>query len=167
MKTKIIIFLLMLFSLLVKTTLVRTLTLFPVFPDISLIALVFIAVKYGSTTGQVAGFATGLLEDFISLAPLGFNSLIRMITGQITGLFQGRVNPDPVLFPILSVIAGTLLKRILSFVVTALFSITYSGSIFSSGSFIFELVLNALATPLLFFILKVFMDWVLKERNTL
>ncbi len=167
MKKKISLFLFLLFSVILKTTFSQFLRFLPVFPDIPLIVLVFMAVRYGSVTGQIAGFGTGLLEDFASLAPLGFNSLIRMITGQLTGLLQGRMNMDPVLFPILSVTTGTLLKGFLSYLIAAVFNISYSGSIFVSGSFVLELVLNALTAPILFLLLRLVLDWILRERKTL
>ncbi|MDC7232316.1 MAG: rod shape-determining protein MreD [Spirochaetales bacterium] len=167
MKKNMTVFILMLFSILLKTTLSRYLSLSFGIPDTTLIILVYVSIRYGTVTGQISGFATGLMEDFLSLSPLGFNSLIRMITGQITGLFHERLNLDPVLFPVLSVALATLLKGGLSYMILSIFNIQYSGSIFISSSFGFELLMNALLAPFLFLLLRIIFDKVLKERKTL
>ncbi len=167
MKKSVSILILMLFSVLIKTTISRYLSLDFGIPDITLIMLVFFSIHYGSVTGQLSGFASGLMEDFISLSPLGFNSLIRMITGHIAGMFNGRLIMDPILFPVLMVTVATILKALLSSLILSMFSIDYSGSIFISSSFGFELLINALLAPVLFLLLGLLMDKILQERKTL
>lgn len=167
MKKSMTIFILMLISVLFKTTVSRYLSLNFGTPDTTLIILVFISIRYGSLSGQLSGFTTGLMEDFLSLSPLGFNSLIRMIIGQFTGLFHDRLNMDPVLFPVLSVSLATVVKGVLSYLILTVFNIQYSGSIFISSSFGFELLMNALLAPFLFLLLRILFDRVLKERKTL
>ncbi|QEN07560.1 rod shape-determining protein MreD [Oceanispirochaeta crateris] len=167
MKKSLTILFLMIFSILIKTTLSRYLSLSFGTPDITLIILVCISIRYGSVTGQLTGFTTGLMEDFLSLSPLGFNSLIRTIIGFLTGLFHDRLIMDPVLFPILSVSLTTLLKGALSYLILEIFKVEYSGSIFITTSFGFELLMNALLAPFLFQMIKVLFDVILKERKTL
>jgi rod shape-determining protein MreD len=167
MKKSLTILGLMIFSILIKTTLSRYITLSLGTPDITLIILVYISIRYGSVSGQMTGFATGLMEDFLSLSPLGFNSLIRTIIGFLTGLFHDRLIMDPVLFPILSVSLMTLLKGALSWLILQTFNVEYSGKIFITTSFGFELLMNALLAPFLFQIIKIFFDLILKERKTL
>ena len=167
MKKSLTILILMLLSVLLKTTISRYLSLNFGIPDITLIMLVFFSVNYGAVTGQLSGFASGLMEDFISLSPLGFNSLIRMVTGHLAGLFNGRIIIDPILFPVLMVTIATVFKALMSSLILSIFSIDYSGSIFISSSFGFELLINALLAPVLFLLLGLLMDKVLQERKTL
>lgn len=167
MKKNMTIFILMLISVLLKTTLSRYFSLSFGMPDTTLIILVYVSIRYGSLSGQMSGFTTGLMEDFLSLSPLGFNSLIRMILGQFAGLFHERLNMDPILFPVLSVSLATIVKGALSYLILSVFNIQYSGSIFISSSFGFELLMNALLAPFLFLLLRFLFDRVLKERKTL
>ena len=158
---------LMIFSILIKTTLSRYLTLSFGTPDITLIILVYISLRYGSVNGQITGFTTGLMEDFLSISPLGFNSLIRCIIGFLTGLFHERLMMDPVLFPIMSVSITTLIKGILSYLILEIFNVSYSGNVFMTSSFGFELLMNALLAPFLFQLIKILFDKILRERKTL
>jgi len=167
MKKSLMIMGLMIFSILIKTTLSRYLTLSFGTPDITLIILVYISIRYGSVTGQVSGFAAGLMEDFLSIAPLGFNSLIRCIIGFLSGLFHERLMMDPVLFPIISVSVTTVIKAALSFLILEIFNVSYSGNVFMTTSFGFELLMNALLAPFLFQLIKILFDKFLKERKTL
>lgn len=167
MKKGITIFILILISILLKSTVSRYFSLNFGIPDTTLIILVYVSVRYGSLSGQIGGFTTGFMEDFISLSPLGFNSLIRMVIGQFAGLFHERLNMDPVLFPVLSVSLATIVKGALSYLILTIFKIEYSGSIFISSSFGFELLMNALLAPFFFLLLRLLFDRVLKERKTL
>jgi rod shape-determining protein MreD len=167
MKRSITIFILMLISVLLKTTLSRYLSLSFGMPDTTLIILVFVSIRFGSLSGQLSGFTTGLMEDFLSLSPLGFNSIVRMVLGQFAGLFHERLNMDPILFPVLSVALATIVKGAFSYLILKIFNIQYSGSIFISSSFGFELLMNALLAPFFFLLLRFLFDRVLKERKTL
>lgn len=154
-------------SILLKTTLSRYITLSFGMPDTTLIILVFVSIRYGSLHGQLSGFTAGIVEDVLSLSPLGFNSLLRMVIGQFAGFFHERIMMDPVLFPVLSVALGTLLKGLFSSIILSIFSIDYSGSVFFNSSFGFELLMNALLAPFIFLLLRMIFDRVLKERKTL
>jgi len=167
MKKSLTIMGLMIFSILIKTTLSRYLTLSFGTPDITLIILVYISLRYGTVNGQITGFATGLMEDFLSISPLGFNSLIRCIIGFMTGLFHERLMMDPVLFPIMSVSITTIIKGILSYLILEIFNVSYSGNVFMTSSFGFELLMNALLAPFLFQLIKILFDKILRERKTL
>ncbi len=157
----------MVLTILLKTTLSRYISLSFGLPDLTLIILVYISIRYGSLHGQIGGFTAGLVEDVLSLSPLGFNSLLRMITGQFAGVFHERLMMDPVLFPVLSVSLATVLKGLLSSLILSVFSIEYSGTVFFNSSFGFELLMNALLAPFVFLLLRIIFDRVQNERKTL
>ena len=90
-----------------------------------------------------------------------------MVTGHLAGMFNGRLIMDPILFPVLMVTVATVLKAVLSSLILSIFSIDYSGSIFISSSFGFELLINALLAPVLFLLLGILMDRIMQERKTL
>ena len=73
---------------LLQTTVLGIVAVGGVTPDLQLILLVFLALRRGSMSGQLAGFAGGLLEDLVSLAPLGFHALVRTLVGFTSGLLH-------------------------------------------------------------------------------
>jgi rod shape-determining protein MreD len=58
-------------AIVIQSTLLHWVALRGVKPDLALIVLVFVSVRRGSMTGQITGFASGILEDLLSLAPVG------------------------------------------------------------------------------------------------
>ena len=149
-------FFLMFFVVLIETALLSNIFFLPAVPDLLLLVLLFLSVNNGSTFGEVSGFYSGFLLDFLSASPLGLNSLIRTVIGFLTGLFHKTLNVRGFFIPALMGFLGTLSKVILIQIISFFFPqgiITYN--IFSTG-FIFELILNALLCPCVFFLLSLF-----------
>ena len=88
-------------AVILQSTVLRFVALKGVKPDLALIVMVFVAVRRGSMSAQVSGFLAGLLEDILSLAPVGFNALLRTVLGFFYGLTAGSIFVDPVLMPVL------------------------------------------------------------------
>ncbi len=130
--------------------------LLPVKPDIMLIVLMFIAMENGSTVGQVTGFFSGLLIDFLSAAPFGLNALIRTVLGFFAGVFHLNIHSKGILIPILMLFFATLSKALLIFFV----SFFYPGKIMLYSLFNatlwYECLFNSLLAPLVFFALSKF-----------
>ena len=59
-----------------ETAILSHLRFLPVLPDLILILIVYTALYNGSAAGVIAGFFSGLIFDFLSLAPLGLHSWI-------------------------------------------------------------------------------------------
>ena len=133
-------FFLMFFVVLIETALLSNIFFLPAVPDLLLLVLLFLSVNNGSTFGEVSGFYSGFLLDFLSASPLGLNSLIRTVIGFLTGLFHKTLNVRGFFIPALMGFLGTLSKVILIQIISFFFPqgiITYN--IFSTG-FIFELI---------------------------
>ena len=131
--------------------------------DIVLIAL--IAFSYSDTiiNGQFYGFITGIIEDIISISPLGFNGLIKTIIGFSYGRIKGKIFLDPILMPIIFVFIGTIYKYIISIIIL-LFLEQPIGYLFKSIFWI-ELGLNSIMAPVVFAILKAFKLINLQEKD--
>ena len=57
-------------------------------PDVSVVVLtVFIAIREGQFTGEIAGFLLGLAFDLVSSDIIGTNALSKMLAGFIAGYF--------------------------------------------------------------------------------
>jgi rod shape-determining protein MreD len=154
-----------LIAVLLQSTLLGRLAVYTVaVPDLALGVLVFTAYSNGMMTGQVTGFFSGLISDFISAAPLGLNALIRTITGALCGLIKGVFVFGSIFLPMLLCAAATALKAALLIVLHALFADAVPVYPSDSPVFLLELSLNTLIAPVLFALLGRF-DMLLARKK--
>ena len=113
-------------AILLQSTLLVHVAIGGVKPDLALIVLIFVSLRKGSMVGQLTGFLSGILEDFMSVSPLGFHPLMRAVIGFLYGVFAGNVFVDPFLMPMILAIVATLLKGVLSGLVSAIFGLSSS-----------------------------------------
>ena len=125
-------------------------------PDIALIILVFTAYVNGTMTGQLNGFFSGIMLDFISSAPLGLNPLVRTLTGALIGLFKGTFFLDFFLLPMILCTCATFLKALIMFLLNFIFPETVPAYSLLSLTFWSELGLNTFLAPFVFAFLKLF-----------
>ncbi len=137
-----------------QSTILGKIAILGVRPDLALIVLVFVALRRGSLTAQVSGFAAGVVEDLVSASPVGFHMLLRTLIGFLYGIFSGNVFVDPVLMPIVLTIAATIIKGLISGLVSLLFGLQASGFMYFAGRLWIEAGYNALAAPFLFALLN-------------
>lgn len=143
----------------IQTTLFRFFEFRGVSPDIVLIYLVFAAHTRGALEGEIIGFLSGLMEDLLSLSPLGFNSLIRLFTGFFIGQTRGKIALDSLISPILFVGIATCLKELLSFIISVFFLVNPIPAF--TPSFRIALGMNVVIAPVLYNLfrrLKIFVE---------
>ena len=157
MKTKesfFVSFLVVIILVILQSTLFYYLIPNMVIPDFALIVVAFCGARRGMQEGQILGFINGLAEDFMTASFPGFNALIKTLVGFISGTIKNKMLFDPVIFPSLFIFFITLLKGVLAAVTAYLFFPEgYFPAVFN-GSFLLEMVLNALFAPLIYLILK-------------
>ena len=125
-------------------------------PDFTLVILVFSAYVNGIMVGQVSGFFSGLMLDFLSAAPLGMNAFIRTIVGSLAGLLKGQFFLDSFLLPMALCAGATVLKAIVLYLLHLPFPDVVPHYILFSPVFWVELGLNTMLAPLIFGLLKLF-----------
>lgn len=140
-------------TIILQTTLLGNVAFRNVKPDLSLILIVLFSNYLGSIKGQLIGFSAGLVEDFLSLSPLGFSALNKLLIGYLSGKTEGKIFLDPIVVPSIFVFAGTLIKALLSFLLILIFLPENTNVLFSGKLFI-EIVMNIILTPLLYIFLK-------------
>jgi rod shape-determining protein MreD len=147
-----------------QSTILGDIALFGAVPDIALCIVVYSAYVNGTMTGQLSGFFSGLLLDFLSAAPLGLNCLIRTIIGAVTGIFKGAFFLDVFFLPFILCALATIAKAIIMFLLN--FVMGKSVPVYSLFSILFwiELGLNSLCAPVLFFLLRHF-RFITPERS--
>lgn len=143
-------------TVIVQSTLLTRISVFGVTPDLALILIVFFSNRTGSMKGQISGFAAGIIEDIISLAPIGFHAFIKTVSGFLFGLTRGKLFLDPVFMPLVLTAGATLLKYLLAALLGVLFvSPGLLEPVFNAKMGI-EIGLNAVISPFLFGFLKLF-----------
>lgn len=158
----------LLVSALVQAAILSNISFLPAVPDLSLICVLFFSLHNGKFFGETNGFISGLFLDFLSAGPLGLNSLIRTIVGYVGGIFNKTINSEGFFIPILLGACATVLKIL----VTWLLSFLFPNSIIAYNPFtilfVFEIAINSLLTPIMFKILGLFSKTLfLKPENIL
>ncbi len=146
---------------LLETAVLSNIVILPAVPDIILLCSLYFSLQNGKLYGVSGGFVSGLLMDFFSAVPFGFNCLLRTIFGYISGVFNKSLNINGVFFPVLLGICATVIKVF----IIRLISLFYPNVIINyqifSAAFGFELLLNGIFCPLVFRFLDVFKNTLL------
>ncbi len=137
-----------------QTTLLSAIAIRGATPDLALLVLLYVAHRNGKVTGQVTGFATGLLEDVLSLSPLGFHAMLKTVIGYIWGHTRGRIFQDAIFVPILFAVSATLMKGLLATVLDGIVRFPVTPASFASALFWIELLMNTLLAPFVFAVLE-------------
>jgi rod shape-determining protein MreD len=141
---------------LLQSTLLRRLALWHAVPDLALGIVVYTAYVNGVMTGQLSGFFSGILIDFLSAAPLGLNALIRTLTGALAGLMKGTFFLDAFFLPLILCAAATVVKALMYSLLHLLLADAVPVYNVLYPVFWVELAMNALTGPLLFGLLRRF-----------
>jgi rod shape-determining protein MreD len=141
-------------AVLLQSTLLRWVALKGVKPDLALVVMVFVAVRRGSMSAQLAGFLSGLTEDLLSLSPLGFHAMVRTTLGFLYGLTEGSIFMDPILVPVLLTLTATVLKGLLGALMVVIFGLPAAGFRVFAGPLWIEAGYNLVLAPFLFAVLR-------------
>ncbi len=147
-----------------QSTILQKIAVRGVIPDVALVVIVFSSNSMGAMRGQFLGFIAGLLQDFLSSGPLGFNALIKTIIGFIFGKLKGKLFLDSILLPVIFILSATILKE--GF--TALTGLIFLGSekfMYFGRSFLIELGLNAFLSPFIFALMKLLKLYRVNEKD--
>jgi rod shape-determining protein MreD len=140
---------------LLQSTVLHTIAVEGVIPDLSLIVIIFIANRNGTISGETVGFAAGIVEDFLSLSPLGFHALLKTLVGFLTGMTFGVIFIGSLFMPMLMAGAATIVKNVLAAFLFAITSDPGVSTLFSLGTLI-EICYNMVLAPFIFAILSFF-----------
>lgn len=82
---------LVILALILQLTLVRIISIGAIKPDLVMVVLVGVSLRYGNLVGLYCGFLVGLVQDVYSIDTLGANILAKCLVGYAVGLFDERV----------------------------------------------------------------------------
>lgn len=140
---------------LIETSILSNITILPAVPDLVLIASLYISLLNGRGMGEICGFFSGLILDFFSGAPFGFNCIFRTILAYIAGFFGRTINFRGFTIPFTIGIVSTLSKAFIIWIISLFYTSIVHYNVFS-WNFLFELIANALLTPVIFKLMNCF-----------
>ncbi len=119
-------------------------------PDLMFITIVYLSYSFGSFYGEVVGFASGLLHDAVSNAPLGLLTFPKVALGFLVGMFGRSVFKSNLLTVSLLLFVTSLIKGVITLFLCYIFHHSFIASVVSV--IIPEAFYNALVAPALFVI---------------
>ena len=144
-------------AVILESSILSNISIIYIVPDLVLICSIYFSLLNGKVVGETTGFISGLLLDFITGIPFGFNILFRTIIGYVAGIFAKNVIISGFILPMLCVGIGTIAKTLMVEVLGLLFPnvhIYIAGLI--SYDFLFEFIENVLLAPFVFKFLSFF-----------
>ncbi len=106
---------------LVQCTVVPMVGIGGVVPDVPIVLVVLLALRYGAEAGCVTGFALGLAQDALAGGPLGLHALSRALIGFAMGDLPRWILVARPLVPVVLAIAATLGDGLVRFALLQLF----------------------------------------------
>lgn len=140
----------------IEAAILSNISLLPAVPDLVLIASIYIAMLNGKSSGVITGFISGLILDWMTGAPFGYNCLLRTVICYCAGFFHGTLNFKGFFIPLLIGLCSTFAKVFVTWLMTLFYPATVMSYTLLSMSFFTELLLNAFLCPLVFKILSSF-----------
>lgn len=138
-------------ALLIQLTLVNSITILGVKPDLIMIVVVVFSLLKGGKEGTISGFASGLLQDIFSTGLLGINALAKTVIGFTCGIFKEKIFYEHILFliPVITFVAS-FMQSILMFLLLRSFGIEY-GLVWSIKQIALpEALYSSLLSPFIF-----------------
>ena len=137
---------LMVVALVLQQTVIRIISIGDVRPDLLLITLVAISLRYGCVIGLYSGFLIGMVQDVYAVESLGANVLAKSIVGYCVGLLDEKVLK---IMPATKVffLAGAFVLHDLLYYSAAGFKLSHMGYLFlhvTIPSAIYTLLVGAL-----------------------
>lgn len=139
-----------------ETAVLSNILILPAIPDFILICSLYFSFHNGRLFGVSSGFVGGFFLDCLSACPFGLNCLLRTIIGYFSGLFNKSLNISGVFFPFLIGAVATLIKAFVMWVISIFYLNVSAKYNILSINFLFEILFNAIFTPIVFHFLNIF-----------
>jgi rod shape-determining protein MreD len=78
-------------GLILQQTLIQLISIGSIKPDLVMVVLVAVSMRYGSLVGLFSGLAIGLVQDVYAIEALGANAMAKCLVGYGTGLLDEKV----------------------------------------------------------------------------
>jgi rod shape-determining protein MreD len=137
---------LMVAALILQQTVIRIISIGDIRPDLLIIALVAVSLRFGCVIGLYCGFLIGIVQDVYAVETLGANVLAKSIVGYGIGLLDEKVLK---IMPATKVffLAGAFFLHDILYYMAAGYKLTYMAYLFTHVTFpsaIYTLLVGAL-----------------------
>ncbi|MBQ3836215.1 MAG: rod shape-determining protein MreD [Treponema sp.] len=149
-------FLILIVFVLIETALLSNIFFLPAMPDFLLLCVLYFSIRNGKVAGELTGFASGLLLDFLSGSPFGLNCLVRTAIGFFAGFFHRMMNYESFFVNSIAGFFATLLKAGLIYFISLLFPNYVNSYHIYSSVFALELAMNTVLCPIVIKLLRSF-----------
>lgn len=78
-------------GLILQQTLIQIISIGSIKPDLVMVVLVAVSMRYGSVVGLFSGLTIGLIQDVYAIEALGANAMAKCLVGYFTGLLDEKV----------------------------------------------------------------------------
>lgn len=107
--------LMLIFCLLLQSTMTRHLSIWGVKPDLVLLLLIYTGVSEGQIVGALFGFFSGFIQDIYTPEHLGVNSLVKSVIGFSVGYSKGGIVTESLWVQGGIIFIGTLVHDLIYF----------------------------------------------------
>lgn len=138
---------------LVDSTWMSSLAILGAKPDLGLLTVIWLSYRRGPLVGTSASFVSGLVDDALSSAPLGFGAFIKTLVAWLSSFLHGSLQLDHVFMPLLLGAGMTLVKALATIFLALLFGGQVASYDLLSRVLWVEVAYTALLAPLFFSLL--------------
>ena len=109
------------FALVGQLLWVEFLPIFGYAPDLVLITIIYLSLHYGSLSGEIYGFFSGILVDVFDVSIFGLKALVFNIIGYLCGTFSRQLDELEIKTQILLGFSASYIVIIFSYLVSSIF----------------------------------------------
>jgi len=153
------------FCVFAQTTWLGAVAVLQVVPDLSLVVLLWLSYQNGPVEGPASAFAAGLVEDFLSAAPLGFHAFVKTSVAFLASFLHGSFFIDRLVLPIALGALGTLAKAVAAGLLVLVFGDKVHGYALFERVLWIEAAYNGLVAPAVFLVLSLFRRLLVTARG--
>jgi len=142
-------------ALLIQLTLINSVTILGLKPDLIMIVVVVFSMLKGAKEGTVSGFTSGLLQDIFSTGLLGINALAKTVIGFSCGIIKEKIFHEHILFiiPVITFISS-FIQSILILLLLRAFGIEYGLAWSLKQIALPEALYSSLLSPFIFLVIN-------------
>ena len=142
--------------IMIENAILSNIAVLPVVPDLLMICIIYLGLLNGKIDGELSGFFSGMVQDFLSGVPFGFFMMLRTILGYMGGFFHGSLHFRGIVMPGAIIFIATISKCLIIWIMSLFFPHYVSTYNAISFSFLFEIIANSVLAPLMFKVLSFF-----------
>lgn len=129
------------------------LSVYGVFPNLLLLAVIFFAVHYGALSGAIIGFVWGLFADSSSICIFGSQTFMFTLIGYFSGKLRRKIDEEQLVAQMGLVLLMSIVYVLGLIFFESFFMDSSETGRLKSGILIFQPVYSTVISPLVFWIL--------------